>query len=222
MGRKGNKFSPKNFFKLKSIFGFTLSEVVIVLAIFALFILVVIFALHPNLQLGRSRDKRRIADLKKISIALEDYAGDHDCYPDKIYTSNDVCQATTEFGYYLKNIPCDPKTHKPYKYFRLEECKQFAIFATLEFEGEEDYGYGNYFLASGNVRGIPTIIPHSSPAPSSGPGETERYFGCFSGECHMLSGPEQCSPNYERRDPCVGEECCTFSNVYFCDFNECR
>lgn len=220
MGRKSNKFSPKDFFKLKPVFGFTLSEVIIVLAIFGLFVLVVIYALNPNLQLARSRDKRRIADLKKISISLEDYAGDHDCYPERIYTNDTQCQATDEFDYYIKTIPCDPKTRRPYRYVRIDNCKQYVIFATLELEQEHDYGYGNYFLASENVRGVPTIVPpsdgggsYTDPKPTLPPESTIGYYACIDYVCTPISDPGVCSYNFINLTSCIGEACCSVPDI---------
>jgi type II secretory pathway pseudopilin PulG len=227
MERKYSKASRKDIvLNLKR--GMTLSEALVVVAILALLLIVTMSMVRPNFHIGRSRDKRRIADLKKISISLEDYAGDHDCYPESIYAT-DGSRATDEFGYYLRNIPRDPLTEKPYQYVLLDTCKQYAIYADLEYESEENYVDGKYYITSDNVRGVPTIIAKpppgdsgSDPLPPSTPGSSSKAYGCFKGECRMLSEDEKCEPRYIRLDDCVGKECCTFSvGGYTCDYVEC-
>lgn len=141
----------------------TLSEVIVVAAIFAILVTLAALSLSPRLQIARARDSRRKADLKRIAIALEDYAGDKPCYPTAIY-DEDVpgCVASGQIDPYLRQIPCDPQTKEPYRYDS-SNCKEFVIYSTLELEEEKDYGLGNYALSSPNMRVMPTISPTISP-----------------------------------------------------------
>lgn len=136
----------------------TLSEVIVVAAIFAILVTLATLSLSPRLQLARARDSRRKADLKRIVLALEDYAGDKTCYPATIYEDGSGCVASGQIGPYLHNIPCDPQTKNPYPYV-CSSCKEFVIYATLELEKEKDYGSGNYVLSSPNLRVMPTVTP---------------------------------------------------------------
>lgn len=138
----------------------TLSEIIVVAAIFAILVTLAALSLAPRLQLAKARDSRRKADLKRIALALEDYAGDKPCYPAAIYDEDAPgCVASGQIDPYLRQIPCDPQTKEHYSYDS-SSCKEFVIYATLELEKEKDYGSGkNYVLSSPNTRVMPTIVP---------------------------------------------------------------
>jgi len=187
----------------------TLSEVIVVAAILGILMLLAVLSLKPSFQLAKAFDSRRKADVKGISVALEDYINDHPCYPEAIY-DGDQCQPSDEFQPYMNNIPCDPQTKEQYYYFRPDDCSQYVIYATLQLETGISYGRGNWALSSSNLRVIPTVLvtptegvgptptqapPQPTPTitPTAGPA---KYYGCKSGICVELSGPE-CSPNYD-------------------------
>lgn len=206
--------------------GLTLIEAIIVVAILGILILLVTLFLKPQLQLGKARDGRRKADLKKISTALEDYAGDHTCYPEAIYQP-EICEPADEFRPYLNPISCDPLTHTQYGYVRPDGCSQYVIYANLELEETGKYGSANYALSSSNLRVIPTVFPTptSSPAeptgeeePTATPTPTEGAFdyGCFAGVCRLRGGVD-CSPKYPAG--CYGPETCGTPEE---PLNECR
>lgn len=206
----------------------TLSEIIVVVATLGLLILLAVQTIKPNYQIAKANDSRRMADLKKITVGLEDYAGDHPCYPEEIY-SGDSCSPASGFRQYLNPIPCDPKTKAQYTYVR-PECDEFVVYATLELEKEITYGPGNYALSSSNVRLEPTILPTSAPdqpgdsptatptptdvpAPTATPtpGGTINYYGCRSGVCTYLStgSPPDCKPNSAWNEYCdLLTECC--------------
>lgn len=206
---------------MKDSSGLTLSEIIVVVAILGLLIILAMQTIKPSYQLAKARDERRVADLKKISTALEDYAGDKDCYPDAIYDeTKEGCYADQGFGHYLKNIPCDPLTKEPYPYEKPDDaCNKYVVYATLELEKDITYGLGNYALASPNLLLEPTLLPTSAPGegeptappsepsatPTFAPGET-RYYGCVSGECTLLEGPPYCQPNFAWNAPCQTED----------------
>ncbi len=116
-------------FSARSSAGFTLTEVLIVIAILA--VLMIMFMLNFSSQQGRARDARRKADLERIKIAFEDYYNDHNCYPPSDILNN--CGGA-ELQPYLGEIPCDPFTRAPYVYvpFAGNECKGYRVLANLE------------------------------------------------------------------------------------------
>lgn len=187
--------------------GMTLIEVLAVLAIVAMIMILAYSSLRPMFQLAKARDSRRKTDLKRISIALEDYAGDNPCYPSLIYQENE-CLPSGEIGPYLSKIPCDPLTGEQYPYSSPDGCSQFALYAALELENTISYGWGNYVLTSPNLQVIPTIlITPTSPIvpPTSGPTQPlsptntpappppgSNWWGCKSGVCVRISGPAEC------------------------------
>jgi hypothetical protein len=167
--------------------------------------------------------------LKKISTAVEDYSGDHPCSPVKVYEDESTCRPATEFAAYLNPVPCDPQTKTPYSYKRLDpNCKEYAIYATLELEETITYGAGTGNYVVSNVRLQPTTITPgagggeeegggATPTPATPPGTI--YYGCFSGVCLPLSGSEQCDVNYIVVGPCEGNACCL--NMCENPLNEC-
>lgn len=108
--------------------GFTLIEVLIVISIIALLALLGMLNLSA---LGKSRDARRKNDLKTLQTAFEDYYGDHGEYPtDSALTT---CGAGT-LSPYVAQVPCDPKTKKPYCYVYDSDspAQNFRVYASLE------------------------------------------------------------------------------------------
>lgn len=218
MGRKNhtNCFWPNS---LKNNKGFTLSEVIVSITIVAILAIMGYQGLKPAVQLAKGRDGRRKADLNLISNSLENYAGDHPCYPEEALLSN--CSPGIGLKPYLNKIPCDPLTGLPYAYVR-PECKQFVVYASLETQTTEDYGdRRNYAISSSNLRVIPTLVggatstpgqpvATNTPAPTIPPGPTvtpsptpiipSGYYGCFSGRCEELTVGEKCEPKYQTSD----------------------
>lgn len=108
--------------------GMTMIEILIVVVIIVILALAAFSAYRK--QLSRARDGQRKSDLEKIRVAFEDYHNDHGCYPD-LGVLNNCGQA---WGSYLKEIPCDPTTEKPYQHYALEanECAGYRVLAQLE------------------------------------------------------------------------------------------
>lgn len=159
MGRGNIKHLSKNSVLRQLIQGFTLIEITIVVAIFGVLIVLTAISLNPIGQLSKARDSQRKSDLKKIANALEDYLGDHPCYPDEA-TMN--CVPGTGLDPYLKKIPCDPVSGQSYSYTR-PECNQFIVYAKLDLEKKLIYGTYNYAVASPNYRVVPTIFITTAP-----------------------------------------------------------
>lgn len=186
--------------------GLSLIEIIISVAILA--ILTTIALIFFQLQIARSRDARRKADLERIKVAFEEYYNDYNCYPDPGILNN--CNGT-DLQPYLAAIPCDPWTGEPYLYVpdQNNQCRAYRVLTQLEdptdpaiarlnCDGPEQCNYGdgyNYGVSSGQpVKGDGTYIPPSpnptpspavspSPTPSVSPspspsGTPDFYYAC--------------------------------------------
>lgn len=176
----------------KKINGFTLIEVMIVVAIILILLLIGIWAYR--LQLLKGRDARRKANLAEWQRMLEDYINDSVCYPEGV-----VCGSTTgkSFEGYLSEIPCDPLDNTNYNYMYTyvvgPGCnKWYKIYTKLENEndpiiGQMDCEGGcgpsdnyNYWIGSPNVTEVAQLpgefwpdipgVPEPSPSEPSQPG----------------------------------------------------
>lgn len=225
MGRKNNQHCSKNFilglfyrFQLirncgygvnkagmtrKFESGFTLAEVIVVVAILGILIVLMMQSINPNLQMGKARDSKRKSDMQKISIALEDYLNDHRCYPT---VEQMFCDPGTGLVPYLNKIPCDPKTKQSYYYERPDDCSKFGLYTNLEVG--VPCGEYNYIITSPNYI---VEYPCVSPTPPSGstptpitPTPTGPIMGyaCFSGVCQPIT-EGTCEPNYQDPEVCV-------------------
>lgn len=112
--------------------GFTLVEMLIVIAIFAAVSVILLALINPWAQLNKANDARRKSDLAIIQKALEDFYNDKGCYPrtDEIcydagqYVCDSsgnktakrmICHICGKIGTpnaikpYINNLPCDPE-----------------------------------------------------------------------------------------------------------------
>ena len=108
--------------------GFTLIEILIVVAIIGILSSIVLVGLGSFRS--RGRDARRVADLREIQNALELYYAKTGAYP----VNNDVDVATLGLqneGIGVTKIPKDPG-NKTYKYG--SDGKSYVLSATLEEE----------------------------------------------------------------------------------------
>lgn len=117
--------------------GFTLLEILIVVALLVILGIMLILLIDPLAQIGKSKDTRRKHDLDVIKKAIEEYYNDKGCYPKPPELCYDganpinVCIAaggsyasrkfvsqichicgsesgSPNFSPYLSNLPCDP------------------------------------------------------------------------------------------------------------------
>jgi len=85
--------------------GFTLIEMMIVVAIIAILVAILV----PNFMRARAQAQTAAceANLKEIATALELYQTDHQAYPD-VTALTDVTNTEANLGSYLRQTPIDP------------------------------------------------------------------------------------------------------------------
>jgi prepilin-type N-terminal cleavage/methylation domain-containing protein len=96
--------------------GFTLVELLVVMAIIALLTSLIIVNIYSSR--GKARDAKRVSDLNQIQLALEQFFDRCQVYPTTLTTSssNGSCTGTVTLGNFISVIPTDPKTHSSYTY----------------------------------------------------------------------------------------------------------
>jgi len=107
--------------------GFTLIELLVVIAIIGILSSVVLASL--NSARSKSRDAKRISDIKQLQLALELSFDDNNNYPTAISVANLVTPG------YIAAIPTDPSTGAAYQYAALgsgSTCSSYHLAATLE------------------------------------------------------------------------------------------
>ena len=125
--------------------GFTLIEILIVVAIIAILASIVLVGLGPTQQSGR--DARRLSDLHEVQNGLELFYNKCGYYPgrdpDSAVPCNpqatggyaDMSAALIEAGLNITTVPVDPTNATPYQYgFRTNgaTASQYILFAQLE------------------------------------------------------------------------------------------
>ena len=113
----------------RSTSGFTLLEVILVIAIIALIIVSYPLTFNLKTQVGRGQDAQRKNDLSRLKSSLEDFYNDNNRYPNPeeiCYDGNNAqttCNICGKAGTpnaiepYLPVLPCDPEyASKTYVY----------------------------------------------------------------------------------------------------------
>ncbi len=144
--------------------GFTLIELLVVIAIIGLLSSVVLSSL--NSARTKSRDARRLSDIRQIQTALELYFDDVSPpeYPDQDSTRDVPLVLKT--GGYLPSLPTDPRTGDSYYYDNLTNadascsvatgvCTNYVLGANLE-------GTGHSAL-SGDINGTVASVNCADP-----------------------------------------------------------
>ncbi len=176
--------------------GFTLAELLIVIAIIALLFIIAMW--NWRNQIGRGYDARRKSDLARIKIAFEDYYNDKNCYPPGGTLDNCGGQ---QLQPYMAQIPCDPTRRTPYVYIPLapDGCSGYRVLAALQDTSDPDIakigcsvgggcGYANASYNYGISSGVPVLLTGSAgstPTPVSG-----GAWACApDGTCNLYADP---------------------------------
>lgn len=118
----------KNMFSKK---GFTLIEILIVVAIIGILASVVVVGLGPAQRKGR--DSRRLSDLRQVQTALELYYGKNGAYPNASIGDWAAFSAVlTGAGIGTSQIPNDPAKGKNYVYLTDANGTTYVLGAELE------------------------------------------------------------------------------------------
>jgi general secretion pathway protein G len=128
--------------------GFTLIEILIVVAIIAILASVVLVGLGPTQQAGR--DARRLSDLRQTQTGLELYYSKCGYYPGTAACGASTAQTTwatmsasltgTSIG--VNSVPNDPKSGATYYYTSFSGGSTYTIGAVMEnANGSEFTGY---------------------------------------------------------------------------------
>ena len=88
--------------------GFTLVELLVVVAIIGILAAVSVVAL--NTARARARDSRRVADVRQMQTALELYYNDEGTYPASAASGGQI-KASTSGTVYMSQIPTPPSPH---------------------------------------------------------------------------------------------------------------
>lgn len=114
--------------------GFTLVELLIVIAIIGILSASVVSVINPIQQQKKARDAVRRADLSKISTALEQYYADHNSYPT---TVNDVVPNAPEFTSYMRNnVPAEVISDYRYCYHPSSDNQNYVLCSISEAIGD--------------------------------------------------------------------------------------
>lgn len=126
--------------------GFSLVELIIVLAILAFMIVMAIGIINSAGITDKARDARRKKDLRDIKIAFEEYFNDKGQFinPELLakMTDKENCGKKIEDFPNLKSWPCDPRG-KPYFVF-VEPGNRFRVITNLENKKDKDIPDGWY------------------------------------------------------------------------------
>jgi len=199
MGKENTKFTRPDS-------GLTLVEVIIILVIIAILILLILLFLRG--QLFKAHDAKRKADISRVSVAVEEYEKDHNCYPNYVTCGTDPNQPVYP---YLNHVPCDPVTQASY-YYDLDTsstcAKWYRLSTALENTSDPQ---AQLFCGPG---GTYNFYLGSPDAPSCQYSQRTGRWGCKNSRCTALLwdnsiGKWECEPNYGTRN--CGGACGPFS-----------
>ena len=155
--------------------GFSLIEILIVIAIIALLVMATIFSLRSGRQ--KAEDTKVKADLARLKIAFADYYDDNRCYPPAEWFDGKEDCGAEHMQPYLSVIECDSHTGLPYVLEKdLTGCGWFKLYGELSLPESDPQALalcsssgsnlGDYGVSSSNVT-VQIFCSQASPVPSS-------------------------------------------------------
>lgn len=117
----------KVFFKPS---GFTLIEIVLVIALIGVSATAIITLVDPVTQFKKSNDARRKADLKQLQAAFEIYRADQGQYPVSLPSCGSELIATGTT--YMRKVPCDPRNTGQFTYTYVGNGTSYTLYTCLE------------------------------------------------------------------------------------------
>jgi general secretion pathway protein G len=168
------KFLNSNSYK-KGQGGFTLMELLVVVAIMAILLAVIMVSVSSSRQKGR--DARRINDMRSISNALELYFAQNRTYPAGIPTGSATLGLTALVPNYISAIPQDP-SGTDYWYTGLNgtppSCNGYHLGVSLETNNTVLASDADFVSTTGTLRcpggagSLGISGPENTGAPTSG------------------------------------------------------
>lgn len=169
--------------------GFTLIELLVVVAIIGILSTVVMVSFGGARI--RSRDARRLVDIKNMANALEMYAADNDHYPNSFTACNHDDVPTcfdlmvTELGFGVSGLVKDPSDlpGNKYGYMTTNEGDKYHIWAYLETGSDEPGDVGSALAGDADIDSTPWAW---DPADLAGGGSTVGGLNGASGKMFDL------------------------------------
>ncbi|MFA6081339.1 MAG: type II secretion system protein [Patescibacteria group bacterium] len=144
----------KRFLILNKTKGFTLLEILIVIALLVVIAMAIIVFLNPMQQINKARDSKKKSDLNVFKKTLEDYYNDKSCYPkpsEVCYNAKaqyapaeaitcNICGSnplSPSFTPYLTALPCDPESPKKEFLYQVDDLncpKWFKVYSELGYK----------------------------------------------------------------------------------------
>ncbi len=111
--------------------GFTLIELLVVIAIIGLLSTLAVISLNNARQ--KSRDAKRVSDIKQIQTALELYYNDHNGYPTAVTSGSSITGAATAGSVvYMAVVPTNPAPNGATYTYTLDSPSSYHLTYTLE------------------------------------------------------------------------------------------
>ena len=144
---------------MKKMQGFTLMEMVVAMTIMLMLIALVVSSMNPWGVLNKGQDATRKKDLKRLSVAFEEYSNDHDgCYPTSTVLAGLACNSD-DFAPWLQRWPCDPDGSQYYIVVDDVDCPRwFKILTNLDNVNDADI-LEDWYDSFRNVGGGGVLLP---------------------------------------------------------------